>query len=223
MADPTTAPYGSWRSPITSDLVASSAISLSQLTVSGDDVYWLEGRPSEGGRYVVVRRAADGSISDVTPPGLNARTRAHEYGGGAYFVSGPTVYFSNFVDQRLYRQDSGDDPVEITPEPDIMSGLRFADGVATPDGRTAICVQERHFSDREAVNEIVRVSLTGSAAPQVLVTGNDFYAFPRVSPDGRKLAWTTWNHPNMPWDGCELWVGRPGRSRDQQRPESGRR
>ncbi len=206
MADPTSAPYGSWSSPISADIAASSAMSLSQLTVSGEDIYWLEGRPSEGGRYVIVRRTADGSIGDVTPPGFNARTRAHEYGGGSYFVSRSTVYFSDFTNQRLYRQDSGDDPIEITPEPDIEAGLRFADGVATPNGRSAICVQERHFADREATNEIVRLSLDGSSAPQVLASGNDFYAFPRVSPDGGQLAWTTWNHPNMPWDGCELWV-----------------
>jgi dipeptidyl aminopeptidase/acylaminoacyl peptidase len=206
MAAPASAPFGSWRSPISSELAASSAMSLSQLTVSGDDVYWLEGRPSEGGRYVIVRRSADRTIGDVTPPGLNARTRVHEYGGGSYFVSGSTVYFSNFSDQRLYRQDSGDDPIEITPDPEVDSGLRFADGVATADGRSAIAVQERHFAEGEATNEIVRLTLDGSARPQVLVSGNDFYAFPRLSHDGRKLAWTTWNHPNMPWDGCELWV-----------------
>src|SRR6185437_8170264 len=111
MADPVIAPYGSWRSPISATLAASSSVSLGQLEVSGDDVYWLEGRPQEGGRYVVVRRAADGTISDVTPAEFNARTRVHEYGGGAYFVSGTTVYFSNFDDQRLYRQDLGHDPV----------------------------------------------------------------------------------------------------------------
>lgn len=181
-------------------------MSLSLLEVCGEDVYWLEGRPTEGGRYVVVRRSADGSIADVTPQGFNARTRVHEYGGGSYFVSSSTVYFSNFSDQRLYRQDSGDDPIEVTPDPEIQSGLRFADGVALPDGRTAVCIQERHFADREAVNEVVRLTLDGSRAPQVLVTGNDFYAFPRVSADGNRLTWTTWNHPNMPWDGCELWV-----------------
>ena len=206
MTETTFAPYGSWDSPISSDLAASSAKSLGQLTVAGNDVYWLEGRPSEGGRYVIVRRSPDGTIADVTPEGLNARTRAHEYGGGSFFVSGTTVYFSNYADQRLYRQDSGDDPIEITPEPEVESGLRFADGVALPGGRTAVAVQERHFADREAANEIVRLSLDGSSAPQVLVSGNDFYAFPRVSPDGSKLAWTTWSHPNMPWDGCELWV-----------------
>ncbi|MGA7668894.1 MAG: S9 family peptidase [Nitrolancea sp.] len=206
MAEPKTAPYGSWESPISSDLAVSSSRSLAELTVVGSDVYWLEGRPSEGGRYVIVRRSPDGTIADVTPDGFNSRTRVHEYGGGSFFVSGNTVYFSNFADQRLYRQDSGDDPIEITPESDVESGQRFADGDALPGGRVAVAVQERHFADHEATNEIVRLNLDGSSAPQVLVTGNDFYAFPRVSPDGRRLAWTTWNHPNMPWDGCELWV-----------------
>jgi len=206
MADPVIAPYGSWRSPISATLVASSSVSLGQLTVAGDDVFWLEGRPNEGGRYVVVRRAADGSVSDFTPPGFNARTRVHEYGGGAYFVHGTSVFFSNYDDQKLYRQELGQDPVAISPEPGIPAGLRFADGVATPDGRFAICVQERHTEGAEAVNEIVHLPLNGSAAPVVLATGNDFYAFPRVSPDGTQLAWTTWNHPNMPWDGCELWL-----------------
>ncbi len=206
MAEPTTAPYGSWRSPISAELASSSGVKLGELVLSGNDVYWLEGRPKERGRYVIVRRTPDGTTADVTPAGFNARTRVHEYGGGTYFVHGSTVYFSNWDDQRLYRQEIGADPVAITPEGEVAAGLRYADGVATPDGRFGICVQERHAEGSEAANELVRLSLDGSEGPAVLATGNDFYAFPRVSPDGRQVAWTTWNHPNMPWDGCELWL-----------------
>ena len=206
MADPKTAPYGSWRSPISSDLAASSSVRLGQLEVNGTDVYWLEGRPSEGGRNALVRRTPDGTISDVTPPDFNVRTTAHEYGGGSYFVHGSTVFFSSFADQQLYRQDSGDDPIAITPQPNIDWEFRFADGDPARDGRTAVAVQERHFEGKEAQNTLVRLTLNGTSAPQVLVSGNDFYAFPRLSPDGKRLAWTTWNHPNMPWDSVELWV-----------------
>jgi len=206
MSEPMTASHGSWKSPITAALITETGVQVGATGQSGDDIYWLEGRPAEGGRYVLVRRAPDGRRVDVTPPGFNVRTRVHEYGGGAYFVHEGTVFFSNFDDQRLYRQAPDERPRPITPEPAIPAGDRYADGRVTPDGRFIVCVRERHFAGREADNEIVVLPVDGSAEPRAVVSGSDFYAFPRVSPDGERLAWLSWDHPRMPWDGCELWT-----------------
>ena len=207
MTEPKVASYGSWKSPITSDLIVSETIGLGQIALDGQDVYWIEQRPTEGGRYVIVRRTPDGRTTDVTPPPFNARTRVHEYGGGAFTVADGTIYFSNFADQRLYRQDPGAEPRPITPEAD----LRYADGVFDRRRGQMICVREDHTDPgREAVNTIVSLDLEGDDDGQVLVSGNDFYSSPRLSPDGSRLAWLTWNHPNMPWDGTELWVGELG-------------
>ena len=200
---PETAEYGFWKSPITSDLIVAETISLGQIALSGDDVYWSEGRPSEGGRSVIVCRRPDGSTHDVNPAPFNARTRVHEYGGGAFLVDGPAVYFSNFKDQRLYRVQRDETPLAITPE----AAWRYADAVSDHSRERLICVREDHsLPDREAVNTLAAIDLSGGRGIQVLEEGNDFYSNPRVSPDGVKLAWLTWNHPNMPWDGTELWV-----------------
>ena len=201
-----TAPYGTWKSPITSDLIVKESIGLGQVKMDGDDVYWIEMRPSEGGRQVIVRRAHDGSIADVNPPGFNARTRVHEYGGGEYVAHDSIVYFSNFADQQLYRQAPNADPQLISGS-STDAQLRYADFVVDASRNRLISVREDHrATDREAVNTLVAISLDGGSA-QVLVSGNDFYSSPRISPDGSRLAWLTWNHPNMPWDGCELWTG----------------
>jgi dipeptidyl aminopeptidase/acylaminoacyl peptidase len=189
------APFGSWKSPITSDLIAAETIGLWQVALDG---------PAEGGRYVVVRRSPDGQTADVTPPPFNARTRVHEYGGGSFVVAHGTVYFSNFADQRVYRQDPGCEPRPITPE----GALRYADGVIDRRRDRMICVREDHTdAAHEAVNTLVSLELDGGDGGQVLVSGNNFYSSPRLSADGSRLAWLTWNHPNMPWDGTELWVG----------------
>jgi len=202
-----TAPYGSWKSPITSALIVTDVISIvrpAQVALDGKDVYWVETRPAENGRTVIVRRSPDGTVMDVTPPMFNARTRVHEYGGGAFTVEDGTVYFSNFGDQRLYRQDPGGMPQPITPEAD----LRYADGVIDRRRRRIICVCEDHSKEgHEATNSLVGIRLDGAGGGQTLVSGNDFYASPRISPDGSHLAWLTWKHPNMPWDSSELWVG----------------
>jgi len=204
MAAAVIAPYGSWRSPITSQLITSATVGLTQIEVDGDDVYWVEMRPTEGGRYVIVRRTSDGRTLDVTPPPFNARTRVHEYGGGAFAVAGGTVYFSNFADQHLYRQEPGARPIPMTPE----AGLRYADGVIDRRRGRMVCVREDHRrAGHEAVNTIVGVDVADVHEGDILVAGNNFYSTPRVSPDGSRLAWLTWNHPNMPWDGTELWVG----------------
>ena len=202
MPEPRIAPYGSWKSPITSDLIVAKSIGLSEVTFDGDDVYWLEMRPSEGGRYVVVRRSPDGQTADVTPPGFNARTRVHEYGGGAYVADEGVVFFSNFADQPLYRQRPGEEPRPITPDAD----LRYADGTVARARNRLICVREDHTGEAEAVNTICAVDLDNRAEQAVLVSGSDFYASPRLSPDGARLAWVAWDHPNMPWDETTLWV-----------------
>jgi dipeptidyl aminopeptidase/acylaminoacyl peptidase len=193
------APYGSWKSPITSDLIVAGSIRLGEIRLEGETVYWSEGRPTEGGRSVVVKRTPDGQITDLTPAPLNVRTRVHEYGGGAFNVLDGALYFSNFADQRLYRQAGEGTPKPITPE----APFRYADAVWDKVRRRILCIREDHSGDgQEPVNQIVAVA----DDVKILVSGNDFYASPRLSPDGSQLAWITWNHPNMPWDGTELWV-----------------
>jgi dipeptidyl aminopeptidase/acylaminoacyl peptidase len=202
-----TAAYGSWKSPITSALLTSSGIGFSELRFSDGDLYWLESRPDEAGRVAVVRCSIQGKTSDAIPQAFNARTRAHEYGGGAYFVHHKTIFFSNFKDQRLYRFEPDGKPLPITPEPVKPGALRYADGRVTRDGRTVVCVRERHEEGREAINEIVAIPADGSGEARAILGGYDFYSFPRISRDGKYLAWTCWRHPQMPWDGTELWVG----------------
>jgi dipeptidyl aminopeptidase/acylaminoacyl peptidase len=191
------APFGSWTSPIAAAAVARAGVRLSEPALGEDgSAWWLERRPLEGGRTVIVR---DGE--EVTPLEFNVRTTVHEYGGGAWLLDGETVFFSHWDDQRLYRRDPGGSPVPITPE----GPYRYADGRALPDGSAIVCVRETH-GDGEPVNEVVRIPLDGGA-PEPIASGRDFYASPRPSPDGRVLCWLCWDHPNMPWDGCELWVG----------------
>jgi len=208
MPTPHVAPYGSWKSPITSDLIVAATIGLGSIILDEPDIYWTELRPSEGGRNVIVRRTPDGRISDALPAPFNARTRVHEYGGGSCVVHDGTIYFSNDADQRVYRLDPASAPRPITP----AENLRYADAVIDRQHNRLICVREDHtIAGREAVNTLVSFALDGEdQAQQVLVAGNDFYSTPRLSPDGKHLAWLTWNHPNMPWDSSELWLGEIG-------------
>ena len=201
---PTTAPYGSWKSPITTDLIVSGAIGMGQVVLDDEDIYWLEMRPSEGGRMVIVKQALESKPVDVTPEPLSVRTRVHEYGGAAYLVNDGVVFFSNFSDQRMYRQDPGEEPKPITPETD----MRYADGCFDATRNRIICVREDHASGGEPVNLIVSIDAAGEAEQEVLFQGSDFCSNPRISPDGRTLCWLTWDHPNMPWDGTQLYSGR---------------
>lgn len=202
MSEPRTTAYGSWKSPISSDLIVAGTIGLGGVRLDGDDVYWTELRPTEAGRNVVVRRTPDGQTTDVTPAPFNVRTRVHEYGGGSYLVHQGTLYFSNFADQRLYQQALGAEPIALTPE----VAFRYADSVMDAQQQRLICVREDHTGTGEAVNTIASVSLNGHSDQQILVSGSDFYSSPRLSPDGTHLVWISWNHPNMPWDSTELWV-----------------
>ena len=170
----------------------------------GDDVWWAESRPDNGGRTTLVRWR-DGSTADITPPEINVRTSVHEYGGGAWWVADGVAYYTEFGDQRLRRVEPGGEPVVLTAEPDVPRALRYADGRPTPDGDWFICVHERH-GVAEPVNEIIAVATDGSLQPWWLPPGADFYAAPRVSPDGRSIVWIQWMHPNMPWDATELWI-----------------
>ena len=208
MSQKTVAPYGTWSSPISAEMVAQSGVRLSAPWIEDGVVWWLEGRAAEGGRVVLVRRDRDGTRVDVVPADFNVRTSVHEYGGGAYCVDRGVAFCSNFDDQRLYRIEPGAKPVPITPD---VPGRRhrYADGRITEDGSLWIGVRERHSeSGRSAdvVNELVAVPTDGSPEPRVIVGGRDFYSNPRVSPDGRRLCFLAWNLPWMPWDGCELHV-----------------
>ena len=205
MAENKVAPFGSWKSPITTDLILSDLIGLGQVMLEGDTIYWNELRPKEGGRQVLVRRAADEQVSDVTPAPFNVRTRVHEYGGRCYALAGDRLYFSNFADQRLYLQEAGGQPRPFTPQAE----LRYADPVIDLGRGRLVCVCEDHTAPgKEAVNSLISISLENGADVRPLASGNDFYSSPCLSPDGSRLAWLTWNHPNLPWDGTELWVGR---------------
>ena len=199
---PNTRPYGSWLSPVTSELIVAESIGVSGLQIDGADIYWLELRPREQGRNVLVRHGAAGVPTDVTPEGFNVRSRVHEYGGGSTVVRDGVVCFSHMADQRLYRHVPGTAPVPLTP---ADSGHRYADGVI--DGRRDrwIGVRESHVNG-QVDNAVVDIDLKSGGAGRVLVGGNDFYAAPRLSPSGGTLAWLTWRHPDMPWVATELWV-----------------
>ena len=201
-SNPTIAPYGSWRSPITADAIVAESISIGQVAIDGDAILWTEGRPSEGGRNVIMRMTPDGAVSDVNPPPFNARTRVHEYGGGAWIAHAGTVWFSNFDDQRIYRQDGDGEPQPITPD----APLRYADATIDQARNRLICVREDHSDPQNVINTIAAVPADGVGEQVVLFGGWDFVSSPRLSPDGGTLAWLSWNHPNMPWDGTHLWT-----------------
>jgi dipeptidyl aminopeptidase/acylaminoacyl peptidase len=193
--------HGLWDSPLTAARVTAGALRLDQIQLDGDDVYWIEGRASEGGRNVVVRRTPNGIISDVTPAGFNVRSRVHEYGGAAYVVHRGVVFFSNFADQRIYRQAIGGAPEGLTPE-----GYYYADCRIDAAHKRIICVREDHtHKDSEAINTIVALPLTGGGAGTLIASGADFFSDPVVNATGTSIAWLQWRHPNMPWDGTELW------------------
>ena len=204
----TAAPFGTWSSPITAEMIARAGTRLSAVWLEGGTTWWLEGRPSEEGRVVLMKAVGGGDPADAVPSGFNVRTMVHEYGGGAYCVRGDTVFCSNFEDQRLYRVDPGAAPMPITA---AVAGRkhRYADGRVTSDGRLWIGVCERHDQgerSRDVVNELVAIPTDGSTEPRIIAGGRDFYSNPRISSDGKRLSYLAWNLPWMPWDGCELFA-----------------
>jgi dipeptidyl aminopeptidase/acylaminoacyl peptidase len=201
---PTEAPYGAWASPLSAARATAGALRLGQIALDGDDVYWLEGRASEGGRNVLVRASAGAPPVDVSPADFNVRTRVHEYGGAAYAVHRGAVYASNFADQRLYDITPGRPSRPLTPE-----GYFYAQCRVDPLRPRLICVREDHTKDEAqppAAVVAVPLDAKGPAPGAVLAQGADFYSDATLSPDGRRLAWLQWRHPNMPWDGTELYV-----------------
>ncbi|KAL6605964.1 hypothetical protein ACP70R_041617 [Stipagrostis hirtigluma subsp. patula] len=215
---PTAAPYGSWRSPITADVVSGSDKRLGGIALAGDGrLLWIEGRPEKKGRMVIVKEEDDKPV-DVIPHEFAARTLAQEYGGGAFAVDKNVVVFSNYRDQRLYKQalGTGSPPVPLTPDygtPDVS----YADGVFDPHfNRYVTVVEDRRKSSLNPTTTIATISLSGEDVhePRVLISGNDFYAFPRIDQNKKRMAWIEWSHPSMPWDKSELWVGQFSESGD---------
>ena len=212
-------PYGSWPSPISAAKVVEGVPAFGEIRADGGNVWWSESRPLENGRNQLVKSASDGARTDLFPapdptgPSWNARTKVHEYGGGAWAVRQDVVVFANWDDQRLYRVDPGAEPVPLTPVPVLAHGLRYAEMSWLDDG-WLVAVREDHLPEAvaehdEAVNEIVAIPVDGSAVDDpsrivTLVTGPDFVAFPTTH--GDRLAWAQWNHPDMPWDATEVMV-----------------
>ena len=204
-------PYGSWPTPISSELVVRSAHTPNGLQLDGDDVWWSEGRPEEGGRIAVLRRSPDGTVTEVVAAPASARTSVHEYGGGAWWVRDGVLWFADWATQRLHRIVPGEEAVALTPEPEVPRGLRYADGCVSPDGSTLLVVQEEHHTDgREATNTIVRLAAHEASTPEVAVSGPDFVSDPRWRPEGGAFCWLEWNHPDMPWDAARLVVDEDG-------------
>jgi dipeptidyl aminopeptidase/acylaminoacyl peptidase len=191
--------YGSWASSITAEALAKNAIGISGLRAASERLYWLESRPDEGGRLVVMM-GHENSFQQITPDGFNVRTRVHEYGGAPYVVAGDTLFFSNYTDQRLYVQSPGNSPVPLTPP-----GYRYADSVAAPGGGL-IGIREDHTNSADIRNAIAFISSEPGDAGRILYGDSDFVAYPRLNPDGTRLAWIAWDHPNMPWDNTRLYM-----------------
>jgi dipeptidyl aminopeptidase/acylaminoacyl peptidase len=206
----TIAAYGSWKSPITSDLVTAGSLRLDSIVLDGDDTYWLESRAEEQGRSVIMQCNQQRQITQVTPANLNVRNRVHEYGGAAYLVHDGHIYFCHDADQCIYRQVAGQ-PLQLaspaTQLPKQTKARRYADLMMDERRQRLICVYEDHRSpDMEPINAIVSISLSDPENLQVLFSGSDFYANPCLSPDGTTLSWLSWNHPQMPWDGNALMI-----------------
>lgn len=194
------APYGAWKSPITADSISGGSIGFAQVELDGEDVYWLEQRPAEAGRVAIMRRAADGEFTEALPAKFGVRSRVHEYGGGSFTVHDGAIWFTNTADQRVWMAEPGSVPRPLTPE----GKTRHADFTVDAKRRRLVCVCEDHAAAGEPENLLLLATFDGGLVK--LHRGRDFYGAPRLSPDGSRLAWICWDHPNMPWEGTELWV-----------------
>lgn len=211
-----TLPYGSWPSAISSELLVEAVVRLGDLALSGQEIWWNEGRPSEAGRQVLVSVTDGDEPRDRLPAPFSCRSAVQEYGGNSYALipgqsgRGPSAVFVNWGDQCLWRLDGDDPPVRLTDEPEVARGQRFADFSVLPGARWLLAVRESHppggASSADVVNDLVAVDLEADGELHQIVGGHDFFAAPRPSPDGRRLAWLSWDHPSMPWDSTELWV-----------------
>ena len=201
MTAPHVAPCGTWRSTISAERVAAGVRPVSSPRIAGERLLWLEGLPQEGGRSTIVERLPDGTRRALTPAPFSVRTRVHEYGGGAFAAAGDTVWFSNFADNLVYAQRAAEAPAAITADP-LQRHADFEPDLARA---RLIAVREDHAGEGEAVNTLVALPLDGGPST-TLAAGSDFYAAPRLSPEGRRLAWLSWRHPLMPWEGTELWL-----------------
>jgi dipeptidyl aminopeptidase/acylaminoacyl peptidase len=193
-----TVPFGAWRSPLSSELLVAGGLTLSQPRLDQGDLHWLEARPAEGGRQVVVR-ARGGAVEDLSPPGVNVRSRVHEYGGGDYLVARGLLVFVDFAEPGIFRRDAHG----VSRVAGTLPGARYADFAVSPDGRWLACVEEEPRPGGEPANRLVAFALPGGER-RVIEDAFDFVSFPRFAPDGSSLAYTAWRHPDMPWDATEL-------------------
>ena len=207
------APFGSWSSPITPDLMLSGSVGLGEISYFGDSIYWIEMRPEERGRYVIVELKTDGTRHEMIPSEFNARSRVHEYGGGSYLVTSFGLFFTNFIDQSIY-QISNDGECKKLTHNDMC---RYADFVFDERQNRLICVREDHSDEAiEPINTIIAISIT-DGSEKVLVEGADFFSNPRLSPEGKQLCWIEWCHPNMPWDNTSLYIADINETGDLER------
>jgi len=205
-AAPVVAPHGSWESPLRAEVLSRGRVAMGDLRSANGHLYWTETIPSAGGISGLFSTATSAGGTRISPEGVNVRTRVHEYGGAPFIATGNQLYYSNYTDQRLYAQSTDGKATAITP-----AGYRYADCAAASDSTALICVREDHSDAKNVRNTIVRIALPAGGAGEVLFSGTDFVAYPRLSPDGKRLAFISWNHPNMPWDGTELHVAELGK------------
>ena len=198
------APYGSWQSSITSEKLISSGNSYTDLHIEKEITYWIEMRPHEEGRCVIVRSSEDNSVRDAIPKPFSARTTVHEYGGGSFTTCDGVIYFVNFADQKIYRYGPKDQrPIAITND---EGDIRYANFITDRKRRRLISIEENHTVKGEAINSLVSIPMSGNGPKTNLTSGADFYSSPVLNPSNNTLAWVQWNHPNMPWDETELWI-----------------
>ncbi|MGB3443250.1 MAG: prolyl oligopeptidase family serine peptidase [Actinophytocola sp.] len=208
------AQFGSWESPLTAETVAAAGVAPKWVDVHDGIVWWAESRPTEDGRVALMREGPDGTPVEVLAAPWNVRNRVHEYGGRPWTVLGNTVVFTDWGDQRVYAYDwadGTDEPRPLTPVPARRHGLRYADLSPGPGNTSVLCVRETVTGDRptDVARDLVELPLDGTG-PRSLGASHHFMSGPRLSPDGTRLAWIGWDHPNMPWDGAELCVAEPG-------------